>query len=55
MPKTKKLTFFLFNLINPKSNLEKDEAKMASKLLITFTIMFILIDAIAILFFLKTN
>lgn len=47
--------FFLFNIVKPKMNLKRDEMKLISKIAYSAVAVMIIIDLIAIIFFIKTN
>jgi len=50
-----KSKFFLFNIVKPDSGLEKDEISLISKIAYTVAFILVIIDIIAILFYIKTN
>ncbi len=55
MSKERSRPFFLFNTVSPNKGLKKDEVRMVSKILCTVCFVLILIDVIAVMFFIKTN
>lgn len=55
MAKKSKKLFFLFNIVNKKDNLKKNEVNMITQIFFTLCLILLIIDIVAILFFIKTN
>lgn len=55
MAKKSKKLFFLFNIVNNKKNLRKNEVNMITQVFFTLSLILLIIDIVAVLFFIKTN